>query len=114
MERPNELRDGVADLAGKDFIPSHVCDNPLIYLGRAVKRTKDTPARAIRNKDHALAPPSEVMEQKGNLCIRDLWHQGTDSVHDMRVVKTDTQLHRMKDPERCLQEAERGKNGMYL
>ena len=26
----NDLRDGVADLAGKDFTPSHVRDDPLI------------------------------------------------------------------------------------
>ena len=32
----------------------------------------------------------------------------------MRVVKTDTPTHRTKDPERCLQEAERGKKRMYL
>ena len=38
--RHNELRDGVADLAGKDFTPAHVCDDPLIYSGRAMSRTK--------------------------------------------------------------------------
>ena len=44
MARHNELRDGVADLAGKAFTPSHVRDDPLIYSGRAVRRTKATPA----------------------------------------------------------------------
>ena len=29
--RHNELRDGVTDLAGKAFTPSHVRNNPLIY-----------------------------------------------------------------------------------
>ena len=38
--RHNDLRDGVADLAGKDFNPSHVHNDPLIYQGCAVKRTK--------------------------------------------------------------------------
>ena len=38
----------------------------------------------------------------------------TDSVHDMRVVNTDTQSHRKKDSDRCLHEAKRGKNRMYL
>ena len=28
------------------------------------------------------------MEQKGDLIIWDLWQQGIDSVHDMRVVNT--------------------------
>ena len=32
----------------------------------------------------------------------------------MRVVNTDAQSHRTKDPERCLHKAERGKNQMYL
>ena len=32
----------------------------------------------------------------------------------MRVMNTDAQSHRSKDPERFLQEAERGKKRMYL
>ena len=39
----NDLHDGVADLAGKAFTPSHMRDDTLIYSGRAVKRTKDSP-----------------------------------------------------------------------
>ena len=112
--RHNELRDGVADLAGKAFTPSHVHNDPLIYSGRAVKRTKATPTGASGNKDHTVAPPPEVTEQKGDLLIRDLWQQGTDSVHDMRVVNTDAQLHTTKDPDQCLKEAKRGKKRMYL
>ena len=42
--RHNELCDGVADLAGKAFTPAHVRDDPLIYLGRAISRTKPKPA----------------------------------------------------------------------
>ena len=42
----NKLCDGVADLAGKAFSPSYVRDDPLIYSGRAVKRTKAAPARS--------------------------------------------------------------------
>ena len=79
-----------------------------------MKRTKATPAGAGGNNDQSGAPPPEVMEQKGELLIRDLWQNRTDSVHDMRVVNTDAKSHRTKDPERCLQEAERGKKQMYL
>ena len=32
----------------------------------------------------------------------------------MRVVNTDAKSHKTKDPERCLQEAERGEKRMYL
>ena len=70
MARHNELRDRVSDLAGKDFTPYHVRDNPLIYSGCAVKRTKATPAGSKKNSEHPAAP--EVAENKGNLLIRDL------------------------------------------
>ena len=33
------------------------------------------------------------MEQKGDLLNRDLCQNGTDSVHYMRVVNTDTKYH---------------------
>ena len=46
MTRHNELRDGVADLAGKAFTPSHVQNNPLIYSGCTVKKTKAASAWA--------------------------------------------------------------------
>ena len=42
----SKIRHGVADLAGKAFTPSHVCNEPFIYSGRAVNRTKATPAGA--------------------------------------------------------------------
>ena len=38
MARHNELCDGVADLDGKSFMPTHVRDKPLIFAGRAVQR----------------------------------------------------------------------------
>ena len=53
--------------------------------------TKAKPVGASVNNDQAGVPPPEVMGQKGNLLIRDLWKNGTDSVHDMRVVNTDAQ-----------------------
>ena len=40
----NEIRDGIADLAGKAFTPSHVRDDPSIYSGRAMSRAKPMPA----------------------------------------------------------------------
>ena len=38
----------------------------------------------------------------GGLLIRDLWTQGTDSIHDMCVVNTDTVSYQSKTPEKCL------------
>ena len=49
-------------MAGKAFTPSHVRDDPLIYLGRAVKRKKATPAGASGKKDHIVARPTEFTE----------------------------------------------------
>ena len=68
--RHNKLRDGVADLAGKAFTPFHVRDDPLIYSGRAVKRTKAAPSRASGNSSQSVAQPPEVTEQKVYLLIR--------------------------------------------
>ena len=112
--RHNELRDGVSDLAGKAFTPSHVRDDLLIYSGRAVKRTKAAPSGAGGTSKHEEVQMPEVTEYKGNLLIRDLWQQETDSVHDMRVVNTDNLTHRTKGPEKCLHKAEQGEKNMHL
>ena len=96
--RLNDIRNGISDLARKDFTPSHVHEDPLIYSGHTVKRTKATSAGASDKTDQAGAPPLEVTEQKGNLLIRDLWQIGTDIVQNMRVVNTDDKSHMAKDP----------------
>ena len=80
MSRHNKLCDGVSDLAIKAFTPMHVHDDPKIYTGRAVQGGKD------KLKGY---PSKDVGEPKGDLLIRDLWKQGTDSIHNMRVVNTD-------------------------
>ena len=49
----NKIRDGIEELSGKAFTPSHVHDNPFIYSGRAVKRTKAAPAGAGGTSKHA-------------------------------------------------------------
>ena len=68
----------------------------------------------LTKSTYATTAAPEVTEQKGDLLIRDLWQQGTDSVHEMRVVNTDALLYVRKTPEKCLQETERGKKKMYL
>ena len=92
-----------------------MCDDPLIYSGRAARRTRPTPAESTKPNPTSEAPAEpEVTEQKGDLLIRDLWQRGTDSVHNMRVVNTDTLTYLKKAPEKCLHEAEKGKKKMYL
>ena len=70
--RHNELCDGVVDLAGKAFTPYHVRKDPLIYSGRAVRRTKAAPAGANRDSGQPIVQPPEITEQKGDLLIWDL------------------------------------------
>ena len=72
MVRHKKLRDGVAYLAGKSFTPSHVRDDPIIYSGRAMKRTRVAPAGAGATTNNKEVQPPEVTEQKGELLIRDL------------------------------------------
>ena len=57
--RHNELCDRVVDLAGKAFTHAHVCDNPLIYSGRAMCRTKPKPSGSNLTKptDKTTAAP---------------------------------------------------------
>ena len=83
-------------------------DNSLIFTGCAVKRAKAAPAGASGTTDQEGAPPLEATEQKGDLMICDLWKNGTDSVHNMRVLNTDAKYHSVKTPEKFFQEAERG------
>ena len=80
-----------------------------------MSRTKSIPAGSnISKSSETTTAAPEVTEQKGDLLIRYLWQQGTDSVHDMCGVNTDTLLYIRRSPEKCLQEAERGKKKMYL
>ena len=68
----------------------------------------------ITNPTIETTAAPEVTEQKGDLLIRDLWQQGTDSVYNMRVVNNDALSYLKKAPEKCLHEAEKGKKKMYL
>ena len=89
----------------------HVHDDPLVFAGRAMHITKAQP-------DGSTYPPSknksEAMEQKGDLLIRDLWQNSTNSVHDMRVVDTNDKYPLENTLENFLQEAERSKKNIYL
>ena len=47
------------------------------------------------------------------LPIRDLWMQGTDSIHKIRVMNTDSTSYRSKFPKKCLETAEKAKKNKY-
>ena len=76
--------------------------NPLIFAGCALKRPKYRPVSTSGPTDRDGAPPAEAMEQKGDLLIRDLWHNGTEYVYNMRVLNTDAKTDAMKTPDNCL------------
>ena len=111
MARNNDLYDGVANLAGKAFTPAHVRDNPKIFTGRAVQGGEAKVKASGKGKE---APPPEEEDEKGDLLIRYLWTQGTDSTHDMRVVNTDAVSYQSKIPENCLETANRENKRKYL
>ena len=67
-------------------------NDPLIYQGCAVKRTNAKPD-GTSGITYIEDTPPENMEQKGDLLLRDLWQNGTDSVYDMRVVNTDAKSY---------------------
>ena len=80
-------------------------DDPLIFSGFVVKSPKDKPDGTRGSTYQYGTPPPEATEQKGDLLIRDLCQNRTDSLHDMRFLNTDTKTHAVKTPEKFLQEA---------
>ena len=53
-------------------------------------------------------------KEKGGILIQDLWTQGTDIIHDMRVMNTDAVYYQSKPPEKFLETAERQNKKKYL
>ena len=73
-----------------------------------MKRTKAKPAGPSDTTYPDDTLP-DATEQKGELLLRDLCQNGTDSVHDMRVVNTDAKSYRENSPKKCMEEAEKSK-----
>ena len=69
MNNNKKLHDGVSDLSGKAFTPSHVRNNPLTYLVRVMREDKVQPAGSP-HKNSLVA--LEKFLQKEDLLIRDL------------------------------------------
>ena len=101
----NKLRYGVANLASKAFTPTYVRNNPKIYTGRTV-----------REGEYKLkgSPSKDEEDLKGYPLIIDLWMQGTDRIHDMRVVNTYVASYQFITPEKCLETSEKENKKKYL
>ena len=111
MARHNELCDGVSGVAGKALTPAHMRDDPKISTGYAVRGLKE---KCKAKGKGAEVPIPEEGEEKGDLLIRDIWTQGTDSIHDIRVVNNDAVSYQSKTPEKCLESAGREKKKNLL
>ena len=86
-------------------------DDPRIFTGHAMRGGKAKGKASGKGKE---APPTEEGEEKGDLLIQDLWTQGTDSIHNMRVVNTDVVSYQYKTPEKFLETSECEKKNKYL
>ena len=58
-------------------------------------------------------PYKDKGELKRDPLIRDLWVQGTNSIHDMNVMNTDATSYHSKTPKKCLETTEEEKNKKY-
>ena len=111
MAHQNELRDGVANLEGKAFTPTHVHDDSKIFTGCYLRGGKTKGKTTKKGKE---APPLEEGDEKEDLMIQDIWTQGTDSIHDMRVLNNDAVSYQYKTPEKFLETSECEKKNKYL
>jgi hypothetical protein len=109
--RHNEVRDEVADLASKAFIPSAIRNEPLIHLScPAVKMPALVPnPPAVTRNLH-----KNQGELRGDLLIRGLWAHGTDCIIDVRVTDTDAKSNLSKAPAKVLESQEKEKKRKYL
>ena len=82
--------------------PPHMCvtkkNVQVAPWGRGVK------VKAAGRGKEAL--PSEDEREKGDLLIRDIWSQWTESIHYMCVMNTDAVSYQSKTPEKCLETSE--------
>ena len=95
MNRHNKIRDGVAELPGKESTPSHVCGYPLIHKGVSVQERKINSHRYHPPTIHQLL---QITRSRREIIIRDLWKRGTESIHEIRVMKTDAFSYQTNAP----------------
>ena len=66
-------------------------------------------------KDNINGSPShDSGDLKGDILIRDLCMQGTDSIHDICVMNIDTTSYQSKYPDKCLETANKAKKKKYI
>ena len=108
----NELCDGFYNLSGKVYNPLYMGDNLLIYPCRAVWQWKDHPSSSASSNN--LPACRNDTEHKEDTLICWSWHKGTEIIHDMHVVNTDTLSYPKKLRDKFLLTAEKEQNGNTL
>ena len=108
--RHNDISDGGSELEGKSFNSLHVHNRPLIHTGNYLREGKAHPKGSQNNSPVDM----ENSEKKGDILICDLCQRGTDIIHNMCVMNTDTLSNWNESPEKCLQTAEKENKKNYL
>ena len=96
---------GFPTFRSKAFTPKHVRDEPKIYTGCAVCGGKKKLEGPLSKDDGEL---------KGDILIKYLWTQGTDSIHYMRVVNNYVATYQSQKPKKFLETADKYKKKKYL
>ena len=101
----------------KSFTPSYVRGNLLIYTGNSMQGVMTRPSGHQKgNPDRTKNPPLvlEDPKKKRDLLRRYLRQKIMDSIHNMRVLNTNTSSYLKMTPKKCLQVAKKEKKQTYM
>ena len=101
IQRHDEIKFELQDLAARALIPSVVRDEPQIYPGRS----------ADVEETEGVSTPTE---ERGDLLIRNIWKHQTDCILDVRITNLDAPSNIHRKPEAVLLSHEREKKKKYL
>ena len=101
IQRHDEIKFELQDLAARALIPSVVRDEPQIYPSRS----------AAVEETEGMSTPTE---ERGDLLIRNLWKHQTDCILDVRITNLDAPSNIHRKPESVLLSHEREKKKKYL
>jgi hypothetical protein len=94
-------------MAGKDMMPSAICNKPLIKPGHVAEKTMTCPTNGIdlkSNKENKVSGESDC----GDLLLRGFWARSTDCIVDVRVTNTDAKSYcNKRAPAKVLESGEK-------
>ena len=113
----NQIRDGVANNSIKDFTPSHLHENILIYTGHATQGMRTRPSGHHQGNPETTKKPPLVLEDPENkiyLLSRYFWQKIIGSIANVHAVDSDEYFYLKSTPEKCLQVDKKEKKQKYL